>query len=81
MEAGMWADMAIAVEDLAAVRFLLVPITTPSSPVNGTTSRPEMASKHSDGIPAEYLPQIHGCRDALQVGLKGSCLVLAALLR
>lgn len=81
MEAGMWADMAVAVEDLAAVRFLLVPITTPSSPVNGTTSRPEMATKHSDGIPADYLPQIHGCRDALQVRRKDYYLVLTALLQ
>lgn len=67
-EAGMWSDMAVAVEDLAAVRFLLVPVNTAtSSPTIPTYPASSQWSKQSSGIPADYLPQIHGCRDALQV--------------
>lgn len=62
-EAGMWSDMAVALEDLAAVRFLLIPAPVSSNPA---TSSPDSA-KHPPPISNEYLPQIHGCRDALQV--------------
>lgn len=73
-EAGMWSDMAVAIEDLASVRFLLVPVTTPSSssssPKHQSAQPPQVQSlpkRPSDAIPPEYLPQVHGCRDALQV--------------
>ncbi|XP_057375635.1 inositol polyphosphate-4-phosphatase type I A-like isoform X2 [Daphnia carinata] len=62
-EAGMWSDMAVALEDLAGVRFLLIPASVSSS---NTNSSPNSIKQHSS-IPKEYLPQIHGCRDALQV--------------
>lgn len=63
-EAGMWSDMAVAVEDLASVRFLLIP--APASSNSSTNSSPTSV-KQSTGLSKEYLPQIHGCRDALQV--------------
>lgn len=62
-EAGMWSDMTVAVEDLASVRFLLVPVTNASTPTSPSSPR----SKRVDGIPSDYMPQIHGCRDSLQV--------------
>lgn len=62
-EAGMWSDMAVAIEDLASVKFLLVPVTTGSSGIHVTTS----TSKQQSAVPGEYLPQIHGARESLQV--------------
>lgn len=59
----MWSDMAIALEDLAAVRFLLIPASASSSAANSSPN----SIKHPSLIPKEYSPQIHGCRDALQV--------------
>uniref|UniRef100_A0A0P5NVZ0 Type II inositol 3,4-bisphosphate 4-phosphatase n=1 Tax=Daphnia magna TaxID=35525 RepID=A0A0P5NVZ0_9CRUS len=62
-EAGMWSDMAVALEDLAGVRFLLIPASVSSSNTNSSPN----SIKQPNTIPKEYLPQIHGCRDALQV--------------
>ncbi|KAK4008321.1 hypothetical protein OUZ56_013464 [Daphnia magna] len=62
-EAGMWSDMAVALEDLAGVRFLLIPASVSSSNTNSSPN----SIKQPNSIPKEYLPQIHGCRDALQV--------------
>lgn len=62
-EAGMWSDMAVALEDLAGVRFLLIPASASSSSANTSPN----SAKQSPVIVSEYLPQIHGCRDALQV--------------
>ena len=63
LEAGMWSDMAVALEDLAGVRFLLIPASAASS----TTNPSPNSEKPANSILKEYLPQIHGCRDALQV--------------
>lgn len=60
-EAGMWSDMAVAIEDLTSVKFLLVPVTT------GTNGIHTASSKKPSAVPAEYLPQIHGTRESLQV--------------
>lgn len=68
-EAGMWSDMAVAVEDLAGVTFLLVPVSA---------ARPEPSNNQST-IPVEYLPEIHGCRDALQVTIPVPAAVFSAL--
>lgn len=62
-EAGMWSDMAVALEDIAAVKFLLIPASLSSSSPNPAVD----SIKESNPIANEYLPQIHGCRDALQV--------------
>lgn len=62
-EAGMWSDMAVALEDLAAVRFLLIPASVSSSPTNTSPN----SAKQPQAIGSEYLPQIHGSRDTLQV--------------
>jgi hypothetical protein len=59
----MWSDMAVALEDLAAVRFLLIPAPVTSNTTNSSPS----STKQAPSISKEYLPQIHGCRDALQV--------------
>lgn len=55
-EAGMWSDMAVAIEDLAAVKFLLVP-------VSATSDQP----KDGDSANCSLFPQVHGNRDAVQV--------------
>lgn len=81
-EAGMWSDMAIAVEDLAAVRFLLVPVT-PSSPSSSSpkheTTAQQQRSSADGGIPPDYLPQVHGCRDSLQVTIPVPSTVFSAM--
>ncbi len=64
----MWSDMAVALEDLAAVRFLLIPASATSSTTNNPSPN---STKQATSIPKEYLPQIHGCRDALQVSNRG----------
>lgn len=56
-EAGMWSDMVVAIEDLSAVSFLLVPV---SSVGHDPLTR-------QGSIPVEYLPVIQGTREALQV--------------
>jgi len=38
-------------------------VTHATTPTNPSSPR----SKRTDGIPSDYLPQIHGCRDSLQV--------------
>lgn len=63
-EAGMWSDMAVAIEDLAAVRFLLIPSSTSAAK---TDSSANSVKQPITGIPNDYLPQIHGSRDAIQV--------------
>ncbi|EFX86646.1 hypothetical protein DAPPUDRAFT_307906 [Daphnia pulex] len=75
-EAGMWSDMAVALEDLAAVRFLLIPASATSSTTNNPSPN---STKQATSIPKEYLPQIHGCRDALQVMIPVPPTVFSAL--
>lgn len=73
-EAGMWSDMVVAVQDLAAVSFLLVPFSSADDDDDDDppTTRP-------GSIPAEYLPQIHGTRESLQVAIPVPAAVFSAL--
>ena len=61
-EAGMWSDMVVAIEDLAAVKFVLVPVGAASS-----TNVDDTQSSGTQGIATPFRPEIHGCRDAVQV--------------
>lgn len=72
----MWSDMAVALEDLAGVRFLLIPASVSSSNTNSSPN----SIKQPNTIPKEYLPQIHGCRDALQVSELFKWLLIRALI-
>jgi hypothetical protein len=64
-EAGMWSDMVVAIEDLAAVKFVLVPVGAASS--TNVASADETQSSGTQGIATPFRPEIHGCRDAVQV--------------